>query len=212
VSNIKIKPSIKLTKNGPYIVKDLNDFKNSKNEDISIKSIMTLCRCGGSQTKPFCDGTHLNNGFKDNKESDRQPDRLDNYDGRDITIHDNRGVCSHRGHCTDNLPKVFKMNYEPWIDPNAESAQNVARVIRLCPSGALSFTKDGMLYKDIDREPKIIISKNGPYDIQGFIIFDDPENIPESNEHFTLCRCGHSNNKPFCSGQHWYVKFNDPKN
>src|SRR5262249_6071130 len=31
-----------------------------------------------------------------------------------------------------------------------------------------------------------------------------------SREHYALCRCGHSQNKPFCSGMHWYVEFEDP--
>ena len=31
-----------------------------------------------------------------------------------------------------------------------------------------------------------------------------------SLEHYALCRCGHSQNKPFCSGMHWYIDFKDP--
>jgi len=31
-----------------------------------------------------------------------------------------------------------------------------------------------------------------------------------SLEHYALCRCGHSQNKPFCSGMHWYIDFSDP--
>src|SRR5262249_52889369 len=31
-----------------------------------------------------------------------------------------------------------------------------------------------------------------------------------SREHYSLCRCGHSKNKPFCSGMHWTVSFRDP--
>ncbi|HEY2437779.1 MAG TPA: CDGSH iron-sulfur domain-containing protein, partial [Solirubrobacteraceae bacterium] len=31
-----------------------------------------------------------------------------------------------------------------------------------------------------------------------------------SLEHYALCRCGHSQNKPFCSGMHWYIQFKDP--
>ena len=31
-----------------------------------------------------------------------------------------------------------------------------------------------------------------------------------SLEHYSLCRCGQSQNKPFCSGMHWYVDFHDP--
>ncbi|HWN30302.1 MAG TPA: CDGSH iron-sulfur domain-containing protein [Burkholderiales bacterium] len=33
-----------------------------------------------------------------------------------------------------------------------------------------------------------------------------------SEEHYTLCRCGASKNKPFCDGSHWYVKFKDEQN
>jgi len=31
--------------------------------DISAKKRVSLCRCGGSTTKPFCDGTHSKIGF-----------------------------------------------------------------------------------------------------------------------------------------------------
>lgn len=207
------KSSIEPTRNGPYLVKNLQIFKNSKNEDIKGNPVMSLCRCGGSNNKPFCDGTHMKNGFIDTKEDDRVPDKLDTYEGEKLTIHDNRGVCSHRGYCTDNAPKVFRMKTEPWIDPDAQDPDETTKVIKTCPSGALSYTKDGVLSKDWDREPAIHISKNGPYDVVGYIELKDPDgDTPESKEHYTLCRCGHSKNKPFCNGQHWYVKFKDEKN
>jgi CDGSH-type Zn-finger protein len=207
------KPRVEPTKNGPYKVDNLEDFKNSSGEDIEAQPMMFLCRCGGSNNKPFCDGTHVWSGFTDEKESDRVPDNMDDYEGDAITIHDNRGVCSHRGHCTDNLPQVFQMRKEPWIDPNGAEADEVARVIEMCPSGALSYTRDGELNKDLDREPAIIVSKDGPYDVKGKVEFVDAGgNTPESKEHYTLCRCGRSKNKPFCSGEHWYVNFKDPKN
>ncbi len=210
---IKKKSKIEPTKNGPYRVQNLTNFKNSRRENIETKPEMYLCRCGGSNNKPFCDRTHLKIGFTDKKEDDRVPDKLDNFEGKEITIHDNRGVCSHRGNCSDNLPSVFRLGKEPWIDPNGASPEEIERVIKMCPSGALSYTKDGVLYKDHDREPAIIVSKNGPYDVVGGPELKDPYGSkPESKEHYTLCRCGHSKNKPFCSGQHWYVKFRDPKN
>jgi CDGSH-type Zn-finger protein len=209
----EIKPSIQPTRNGPYMVKGLNKLNNSKGENLKVNPTMLLCRCGGSNNKPYCDGTHLKIGFSDQKEPDRVPDKMDEYKGKDITIHDNRGVCSHRGHCTDNAPKVFRMGVEPWIEPDAQNTEDTALVIRTCPSGALSYLKEGKLYKNWTHEQGIIVSNNGPYDIQGYIELNDPDgNTPESKEHYTLCRCGHSKNKPFCNGQHWHVNFKDPKN
>jgi CDGSH-type Zn-finger protein len=207
------KPTIEPTRNGPNVVKNLKHFKNSKGEDLKPGQIIVLCRCGGSNNKPYCDNTHLKNGFDDKKMPDRVPDKLEDYEGNDITIHDNRGVCSHRSNCTDNAPKVFRMEKESWIDPDAQLAEETAQVIRTCPSGALSYSRDGILHKDWNHEQGMIISKDGPHDVQGYIELKDPDgNTPESQEHYTLCRCGHSKNKPFCSGQHWFVDFKDPKN
>ncbi|WP_445476326.1 CDGSH iron-sulfur domain-containing protein [Methanococcoides methylutens] len=207
------KATIQPSTNGPYIVKELKDLKNSKGDTFEPQPMVALCRCGQSSNKPFCDGTHVKAGFTGEKLEGRQPDKVDDYVGKEITIHDNRGVCSHRGYCTDNLPSVFRMKQEPWIDPDGASVEDIIRVVEMCPSGALSYTKDGVLHKELDREPGITVTKNGPHDVVGGIELDDPDgNTPESKEHYTLCRCGASKNKPFCSGQHWHVEFKDEKN
>ncbi|MFC2018373.1 CDGSH iron-sulfur domain-containing protein [Chloroflexota bacterium] len=207
------KPTIKVTANGPYLVKGLNDLNNSNGLPLEARPAMTLCRCGESANKPFCDGTHLRIGFRGDKNENRVPDKMDDYSGKEITIHDNRGVCAHAGFCTDNSPAVFTMKEEPWINPDADSPDKTARTIRMCPSGALSYTKDGTLYKDQARNPAIIVSKDGPYYVVGGPLLEDPGGSkPESGEHYTLCRCGGSKNKPFCNGAHWYIDFKDDKN
>ena len=169
------KPSIEPTKNGPYAVKNIDRLKNYKGEPHEARQMMFLCRCGGSGNKPFCDGTHLKIGFTDEKEDDRVADKMDNYEGEKMTIHDKRGVCSHRGYCTDNAPKVFRMKTEPWIDPDTQEADETAQVIETCPSGALSYTRDGVLHKDLDREPGITVTKDGPYDVVGGPEFIDSD-------------------------------------
>src|SRR5258707_3398295 len=64
--------------------------------------------------------------------------------------------------------------------------------------------------------PAIEVSKDGPYRVTGGITIldwqgnDETRNEGASREHYALCRCGHSQNKPFCSGMHWYVEFHDP--
>ena len=99
------------------------------------------------------------------------------------------------------------------IEPDKSDPEKTAKTIHMCPSGALSYTKDGVLYKDQDRLPSVTVSKNGPYRVVGEIGFNDLTGLkPESKEHYTLCRCGSSKNKPFCDGSHWHVNFKDDEN
>ena len=57
------------TKNGPYLVTgdlaqlDLRDGDGNL-FDFTGKRRIFLCRCGGSATKPFCDGNHSRIGFQ----------------------------------------------------------------------------------------------------------------------------------------------------
>ena len=178
----------------------------------SVESVtgVALCRCGGSSNKPYCDGTHRNNGFSDARLTDGSLDRRQNYTGQRITIHDNRGICAHAGICTDNLETVFRMGQEPWIDADGASAEDIIRVIETCPSGALSYSIDNEEHRDLDREARIKVLKDGPYAVSGSIeLIDQPRGEGASTEHYTLCRCGASKNKPFCDGSHWNVGFTD---
>ena len=60
--------TIKVRENGPYRVDgDENEVRLidwNGNEYAIVKRPFALCRCGGSATKPFCDGTHSTIGFK----------------------------------------------------------------------------------------------------------------------------------------------------
>ena len=60
--------------------------------------------------------------------------------------------------------------------------------------------------------PGIRVSRNGPYEVQGFDL--DAENWPDgtTRERFFLCRCGGSKNKPFCDGTHRRIDFQDDRN
>lgn len=212
-SSGKVNAIIECNKNGPYLVRNVMRLQNSKGEEISTKKVMALCRCGGSVSKPFCDGTHAKIGFSGEKLTDGGLNKRDSYHGKGIAIHDNRGICSHAGFCTDNLPSVFKLRTEPWIDPDGAEVEEIINTVRKCPSGALSYTIDNLEVREQDREPMIKISKDGPYYTTGGIeLKDEPMGEGASKEHFTLCRCGGSKNKPFCDGTHWYIKFRDEKN
>ena len=206
------KSSITPTTNGPYLVKHLKDFANKKGP-IGTKETMALCRCGGSANKPFCDGTHANIGFSSAKLEGRVEDKRENYQGKKITIHDNRGICAHAGRCTDGLPSAFRLQEEPWIQPDATNADEIIATIQKCPSGALSYSVDDVEHRDRDGEPTIFVAPNGPYVVSGGPDLSDTIRLEgTSQEHFTMCRCGGSKNKPFCDGTHWHIKFRDDKN
>lgn len=203
---------VRVAKDGPYIVDGARELSASQGENIKIDPHVHLCRCGKSGNKPFCDNTHMEYGFRSDKLEGRQPDRVDRYEGKQITILDNRGVCSHRGHCTDNLPAVFRMRTEPWIDPDGAEPEEIMRVIRMCPSGALAYEYHGALEREWNEPETLTLSKNGPIEVKGGIeLFDEEGSRPATDDHYTLCRCGGSKNKPFCDGTHWHNGFSDEK-
>lgn len=55
---------IRVTKNGPYLVSGAVELLDADgNAHPTDKDTMALCRCGASENKPFCDGTHSKIGF-----------------------------------------------------------------------------------------------------------------------------------------------------
>ena len=172
---------------------------------------IALCRCGGSSNKPFCDGTHTRNGFSDRNAADPERNRRVAYAGKAITIFDNRAICAHAGFCTDGLKNVFRMKAEPWIDPDGAAVAEVIATIEKCPSGALSYAKSGVEGTSPAREPMLTVMNDGPYAVTGGVELAAVEfGDGASREHYTLCRCGGSKNKPFCDGTHWRIGFKDP--
>jgi CDGSH-type Zn-finger protein len=58
---------IKVRENGPYRVQGpirLIDADGNEYDLTEMRQPIVLCRCGGSTTKPFCDGTHSRKGFE----------------------------------------------------------------------------------------------------------------------------------------------------
>jgi CDGSH-type Zn-finger protein len=209
-------PKITCLPNGPYSLPDDPEaaapaLRRSSGPAFPAARGVALCRCGGSKNKPFCDGTHAKIGFSDRKISDGRNDRRESYAGKSITIFDNRGICAHAGYCTDSLKAVFRMREEPWIDPDGATLREIVETIRKCPSGALSYAIDGVEPAPPPRAPMITVTDNGPYAITGGIeLIGVKFGEGASAEHYTLCRCGASKNKPFCDGAHWDASFRDP--
>jgi CDGSH-type Zn-finger protein len=201
---------IQCSTDGPYLVEGLGQLRNANGGAFEVRPATALCRCGHSGRKPYCDGTHKKIGFTGERLSDGKADRRRNYAGKRVTIHDNRSICAHAGFCTDGLAKVFNGDRNPWIDADGASIEQIIAVIKKCPSGALSYSIDGTEYRDQQRPPSITVTSDGPYAVEGHPeLVATPMADGASTEHFTLCRCGASKNKPFCDGSHWDIGFKD---
>jgi CDGSH-type Zn-finger protein len=205
---------IVVTEHGPYMVEGRVEVVNAEGQVVSAEGKVFLCRCGGSQNKPFCDGTHAKTGFSGTEVADRGAiaQRQEAYTGDGITIYDDRSVCAHIGECTDGLPSVWKLGTEPWIDAHGASAERIAEVVMRCPSGALSYSLgDHPATIEEDAQTAVVASKNGPYYVRGGIQVTSSDGVNyERRSRQALCRCGGSKNKPFCDGTHWQIGFKDP--
>ena len=55
---------IKVRESGPYRITGTFVLTDADgNPHVVEGENVALCRCGGSETKPFCDGSHKTNGF-----------------------------------------------------------------------------------------------------------------------------------------------------
>ena len=60
----EVEVTITALENGPYLIKGpvtVSDVDGAEYK--TERATIALCRCGGSTTKPFCDGTHSKIGF-----------------------------------------------------------------------------------------------------------------------------------------------------
>lgn len=63
------------------------------------------------------------------------------YTDDDITVYYDAGRCIHFAACVRGLPQVFNPKAKPWIRADAAPAEQIAGVVRRCPTGALHYKK-----------------------------------------------------------------------
>src|SRR5260370_13968384 len=92
------------------------------------------------------------------------------YGGRDIEVSFDLDLCVHVAECLRGRREVFQLNRRPWILPDAAGADEVAEVVRRCPSGALLYHRlDGRPDEDPAGPAKATPIKNGPLLVAGKI-------------------------------------------
>ncbi len=145
--------------------------------------------------------------------SDRSPERergpRRTYANDAIEVHWEPKLCIHVRNCVRGLPQVFDPDARPWVVVDAAAADRIAETVLTCPTGALHFRRlDGGPQELADEQTTVEPRPNGPLYVRGQVrIVDADGGLIREDTRVALCRCGASENKPFCDGSHRRVGF-----
>jgi uncharacterized Fe-S cluster protein YjdI len=131
------------------------------------------------------------------------------YTNGELTIVWKPKICIHSEVCVKTLPRVYHPVKNPWIIIENATTDELISQIKKCPSGALSYYMNNQEDKKEELpEVRVELLENGPLLIHGNVmILDKDGNAEVKMDKNAFCRCGHSNNKPFCDGSHVKIGF-----
>jgi len=213
---------IQVTKDGPYLVSgDLPlseqwiatnaegeslDYREGKKYPAQVQ--YSLCRCGQSANKPYCDGTHTKVKFDGTETASHEPylKQAETIEGPTMVLTDQENLCAFARFCD---PKGRIWNLVKRSD-NPEARRLTEYEAAHCPAGRLvvwdretgkaiepKFEPSLGLIEDTDKKV------GGPIWVRGGIpVVSSDGKTYEIRNRMTLCRCGRSDNKPFCNGAH----------
>ena len=213
---------IEITKDGPYLVSgglplseqhivtnaegDSLDYREGKK--FPAPAQYALCRCGQSGNKPFCDGSHTRVQFDGTETASRKPylQQAETIEGPAVSLTDAESLCAFARFCD---PKGRIWNLVGQTD-NPETRKIVEFEAAHCPAGRLVVwdKKTGQAIEP-EFQPSLGLIEDtekkvgGPIWVRGGIpVISADGKTYEIRNRLTLCRCGQSNNKPFCDGSH----------
>jgi len=133
------------------------------------------------------------------------------FKGEQVYVDWDGRLCIHIGECTRAKGALFESGRNPWGQPDLGQADYVAEVARRCPTGSLSYRrKDGGAAETAPAENSVSVANNGPLYFEGDLEIDGaPDDMPGVRFRAALCRCGDSENKPFCDNTHEKAGFLD---
>lgn len=226
---MKIDKKVVISKNGPYLVsgnlplvKEISTIGEEGEPEKWVKGkkypkqiSYALCRCGHSQNKPYCDGSHIKVNFNGKETASKEPylNQAAKLPGPNLDLTDAQNLCSSARFC--HLAGGTWNNVENSDNPKAKKI--AIQTACNCPSGRL-VVWDKKTGKAIEPQLDLEISLtedpqagvSGPIRLKGGIPLESEDRGKyETRNRMTLCRCGHSQNKPFCDGSHISVNFND---
>jgi CDGSH-type Zn-finger protein/uncharacterized Fe-S cluster protein YjdI len=180
--------------------------------EIAAPNNPSLCRCGHSHEKPFCDGTHCEIFFDGTESAPTGftlARRVTLPDSSGIVIRRDYAVCTDSGFCATRLAAIDRLAAQTG-DPKIR-AQVIAMIER-CPSGSFTYAPaEGEADVEQDLPQQIAVTTEmtsegpimGPLWVTGGIPIERSDGEPlETRNRVALCRCGLSEIKPLCDGKH----------
>jgi len=215
-------PRIKIIKDGPYLVtgkvplieerivfgRDGEPSQWDKGRAYPEPETYALCRCGASENKPFCDGSHVEILFDGTETAGRGP-YLESVErtagpGIDLTYSEKFCACARFCHGGKDAWNYAEASGDP--EARAKAVEEACA----CPSGSLvAWDKTTGAPIEPVCEPGISLIEDprtglaGPIWVKGGIPIESADGVEyERRNRVTLCRCGRSEKKPFCDGAH----------
>jgi CDGSH-type Zn-finger protein len=171
-----------------------------------------LCRCGQSENKPFCDGTHYEIDFDGTERADTSASASSQMTfprGTRIVVKKDQSLCMESGFCGTKDEDTAQL-VASTSDSKIRSL--VIAMVERCPSGSLTYhiePNESDIEPDLPRQiadTTEITSEGpiaGPLWVTGNIPIRRADGKPfEPRNRVTLCNCGRSGNKPLCDGTH----------
>ncbi|HEY5531871.1 MAG TPA: CDGSH iron-sulfur domain-containing protein [Candidatus Anoxymicrobiaceae bacterium] len=216
---------IVITANGPYLVSGAVPLRREvavpndegdpvewrEEEKLEPAEEYSLCRCGQSENKPYCDGSHLRAEFDGTETCDRlkYEEKCRRIPGPELELSDAEEYCAEARFCH---PEGGTWHLARHSDDPRNKELAITQACN-CPSGRLTVWKDGKPVEP-ELEPSIGLVEDpaaecsGPLRAKGGIPIESSDGTPyETRNRVTLCRCGHSKNKPLCDGSHRSAHF-----
>jgi len=131
------------------------------------------------------------------------------YSNKDITVIWKPRTCIHAKHCWKDLIQVFNPKNRPWINMEGATTGRIKKQVEACPSGALSyFSNEEENREEVHVQSKVEVMPNGPLLVYGTLHITNSDGTTETkNKTTAFCRCGVSQNKPYCDGAHKKAEF-----
>jgi CDGSH-type Zn-finger protein len=181
-------------------------------QNIPGKDFYSLCRCGASKCKPFCDGAHRAMQFDGTETADPRPSGMRAREipgGERIIVMKDALLCMESGFCG-----MVGVTLEEIVGATGDTMTRalLMAMVERCPSGALTYriAADGPeIEPDLPVQVAVTteITAQGPIEgplwVTGNIPIERADGVPfETRSRVTLCNCGLSCLKPLCDGAH----------